>query len=116
MFISHYDKKFLNCTNEQFDKLILLTKILFDILDSHIMEADVLLYMYDSDEIYYSAYYLFKSQKNLNELHSNYCNLARLIYLYVYPNYNRIELNSIVSGMCIDNIPTDFTLLYSEYY
>lgn len=101
MFIMHYDKNFINCTNMQFDILVYNCKILFGIYDKNILESDIIESFYQNDDIYYSGSYLFKSDKPLNQLNGNYCCLAKLIYKYYNKNTYNTELDTIVSCMCV---------------
>lgn len=114
MFIVHYDKKFIDCTNTQFDTLVYITKTLYKIYGSEILEHEILEAMYKDDNIFYASKFLFSSKRSLDSLHPNYCNLAKLLYIYYCGNKYPMELDSIVNSMCIKDIPLD--LIYSEYY
>ena len=89
-------------------------------ISHYITEPDIIEAFYNSDEIYYSAKFLFKSNKSIKDLYKNYCSLAKLIFLY----YDRIrsnrvsnvELNAVVNSMMIGNIPEELIDFYSMHY
>lgn len=114
MFLTHYDNSFINCKNVQFDYLMYITKELFEIYDRYISEVDMINALYENDSIFYSAKFLFKSRKNIEDLHPNYCCLARLIYIHYTDIIYEIELNTIISSMCKDKITIE--KIYSKYY
>lgn len=117
MFLTHYDKSFINCSNIQMDRLVHITKLLFFMYnESEITEGEIIESFYKDNDVFYSGKFLFQSKKSLDELHANYCNLARLIYIYYCGNKYPMELDSIISSLCIgmDNINID--LIYSEYF
>lgn len=114
MFIHHYDKKFINCTNEQLDQLVYTSKTLFKIYGKGIYEHEVLDALYLSDDIFYSAKYLFTSKKSLDELYPNYCCLARLIFKFYTKQIYQTELDAVVSNMSAGRIPLD--QVYTEFY
>lgn len=114
MFINHYDNSIINCTNNQFDYLLYSTKTLFKIYNKIILEHQIMDAMYEDDYIFYASSFLFKSKRNIFDLHKNYCNLAKLIFIYYNKNYRKLELDSIILSMCEKNI--DIDLIYSEYY
>lgn len=114
MFITHYDNNFINCTNDQFDYLLYTTKTLFKIYSKSILESDILEAMFDNDYIFYSSSFLFKSKRSIDDLHKNYCCLAKLIYIHFNGNKYPLELDSVISSMCVKQV--DIDLIYSEYY
>ena len=114
MFITHYNNHFMDSDNNRFDYLLYITKNLFRIYEKPILEYEVLEAMYYNDDIYYSSKFLFNSKKSLEYLHKNYCCLAKLIYIYYCDNTYPLELNNIISSMCIKSIPLEE--LYLNYY
>lgn len=115
MFISHYDKNFISCTNSQFDMLFYYTKALFILYNKRVFEHDILEALFEDDDIFYSAKYLFSSLKELEELERNYCNLAKLIYLYYDKNCNLLALDFQVQNLSLDILSSDIiNFLYED--
>lgn len=114
MFIIHYDSKFINCSNKCFDKLLYTTKTLFKIYSRSILESDLIEALYFDDTIFYSTKILFNSRKPMKDLHKNYCHLAKLIFMFYTETIYPVELDSVISSMCIGDIPLD--LVYEEFY
>lgn len=93
MFLSHYNKSFITCSNDQMDKLVMTTKMLFRLYNKNIIEADIINAIFEDDMVFYSARFLFKSTRPINRLHKNYCNLSRLVYLYYYGHEHYLNYN-----------------------
>lgn len=110
MFLSHYDKSFISCNNSQMNKLVQVTKILFKLYNKNIIEANIINAIYENDDIYYSSKFLFKSKKSIEDLHSNYCNLAKLIYIFYNGNRYPMELDSMIDTISNKQVLID--LLY----
>lgn len=99
MIIFHYDKNYIECDEEQIKLLTLTSSILAELNENNLNMIDVTRSMYSDSNIFYSAYYLFSSKKNLDSLLYNYFNLAKLIYLHYYECTNSIELEAMVDSM-----------------
>lgn len=104
MFISHYNKSNITCTNDQFDELLYDTQMLFKVYGKDIFMHHILDALFENDDIYYSAKYLFKSKKSIEELYPRYCNLAKLIFIYFTDKVYGIELDSVVHSLSIKRI------------
>lgn len=107
MFISHYDESFITCTYNQFDELLYDTQALFKFYGRAVTDYHLLTALFESDDIYYSAKYLFKSKKSEKELYPKYCNLAKLVFIYLSDNIYNIELNAVVSNLSVSKISLD---------
>lgn len=110
MFLSHYDNSFITCTNDQMNKLTTTTKILFKLFNKNIIEANIINAIYENDNIYYSAKFLFKSKKSIETLHTNYCYLSRLIYIFYNGNMYPEDLKHNMNILCNEELI--ITLLY----
>ena len=113
MFICHYNNDFLSCSYECFDALLHTTKFLFRIYNKNIIEADIIEAFYQNDNIFYAGKMLFESERMLYDLQKNYCNLAKLIFIF-YTGINDEKLNNIVLNMY--NIPITIEPTYDEFY
>ena len=107
MFISHYDKTCISCTDNQFNTLFYTVSAIFKSYGRPVFVYHILTALFESDDAYYSAKYLFKSKKSEEELYPRYCNLAKLIYIYLTDIVYHTELNAIVSSLAIKKIPLD---------
>lgn len=105
MFISHYDKSFIACTNEQFDELLYDSLVLFKVYGKTISDYQLLTALFESDDIFSAAKYLFKSKKSDEELYPKYCNLAKLVYIFYFRDkIYYTELDSIVNQIAVNKI------------
>ena len=107
MFISHYDKSFITCTDKQFDDLFYSVSAIFKSYGRPVFVYHILTALFESDDAYYSAKYLFKSKKSEEELYPKYCNLAKLVYIYLTNTIYHTELDAIVSSLSIKKLPLD---------
>lgn len=96
MFLKHYDNTSIECTDDQFYSLAISTQILSEeLLDyGKLKKKEVISAIYENDDIYYSAKFLFQSKIPEYNNTVRYFSLARLIYQFYYPYTNRDDIDN----------------------